>query len=95
MCPGVKHCPPVVRLTDRIHNKDRTGERAACPAGDNKREETKMLYLYVLGCELACLVLMGASSMETVEVHPTRVAAQIVFWPAALLCWLKDRWKKR
>ena len=52
-----------------------------------------MLYLYVLGCEMACLVLMGASSMETVDVHPTRVAAQIVFWPAALLCWLKDRWK--
>lgn len=54
-----------------------------------------MLYLYVLGCEMACLVLMGASSMETVDVRPARVAAQIVFWPAALLCWLKDRWKKR
>lgn len=54
-----------------------------------------MLYLYVLGCEMACLALMGVSSMETVNVRPARAVAQIIFWPAALLCWLKDRWKKR
>ncbi len=54
-----------------------------------------MLYLYVLGCEMACLALMGASSMETVNVRPARAAAQIVLWPAALLCWLKGQWKKR
>lgn len=54
-----------------------------------------MLYLYVLGCEMACLVLMGASSMETVDVRPARVAAQIVCWPVALLHWLNGQWKKR
>lgn len=54
-----------------------------------------MLYLYVLGCEMACLAVMGASSMETVDVRPGRAAVQIVFWPVALLCWLGGRWKKR
>lgn len=43
-----------------------------------------MLYIYVLGCGLACLVLAGISSMETVDVKPARVAAGIVLWPAAL-----------
>lgn len=54
-----------------------------------------MLYLYVLGCEMACLALMGVSSMETVNVRPAQVAAQIVFWPVAVVCWLGSRWKKR
>ena len=53
-----------------------------------------MLYLYVLGCEIACLALMGLSSMETVDVRPGRAAAEILFWPAALLCWLMDRRQK-
>ena len=43
-----------------------------------------MLYIYALGCGLACLVLAGISSMETVDVQPARVAAEIVLWPAAL-----------
>ena len=43
-----------------------------------------MLYIYALGCGLACLVLAGVSSMETVDVQPARVAAEIVLWPAAL-----------
>ncbi len=43
-----------------------------------------MLYIYALGCGLACLVLAGISSMETVDVQPARVAAGIVLWPAAL-----------
>lgn len=43
-----------------------------------------MLYIYVLGCGLACLVLAGISSMETVDVKPARVAAEILLWPAAL-----------
>lgn len=43
-----------------------------------------MLYIYALGCGLACLVLAGVSSMETVDVKPARVAAGIVLWPAAL-----------
>lgn len=42
-----------------------------------------MLYIYVLGCGLACLVLAGISSMETVDVKPARVAAEILLWPAA------------
>lgn len=54
-----------------------------------------MLYFYVLGCEMACLTLMGVSSMETVDVRPLRVAAQVVFWPAALLFWLAGRRKQR
>ena len=33
---------------------------------------------------VACLVLAGVSSMETVDVQPARVAAEIVLWPAAL-----------
>lgn len=43
-----------------------------------------MLYIYALGCGLACLVLAGISSMETVDIQPARVAAEIVLWPAAL-----------
>ena len=43
-----------------------------------------MLYIYALGCGLACLVLAGISSMETVDVKPARVAAEILLWPAAL-----------
>ena len=43
-----------------------------------------MLYIYALGCGLACLILAGVSSMETVDVKPARVAAGIVLWPAAL-----------
>lgn len=43
-----------------------------------------MLYIYVLGCGLACLVLAGISSMETVDVKPARVAAEILLWLAAL-----------
>ena len=43
-----------------------------------------MLYIYALGCGLACLVLAEIRSMETVDVQPARVAAEIVLWPAAL-----------
>lgn len=43
-----------------------------------------MLYIYALGCGLACLVLAGVSSMETVDIKPARLAAGIVLWPAAL-----------
>ena len=43
-----------------------------------------MLYIYVLGCGPACLVIAGISTMETVDVKPARVAAEILLWPAAL-----------
>ena len=43
-----------------------------------------MLYIYALCCGMACLVLAGVSSMETVDIQPARVAAGIVLWPAAL-----------
>ena len=34
-----------------------------------------MLYIYALGCGLACLILAGISSMETVDVRPARAGS--------------------
>ncbi len=44
-----------------------------------------LLYCYILGCGIACLVYTGISSMDTVVVKPVELAARILLWPVALV----------
>ena len=44
-----------------------------------------MLYCYILGCGIACLIFTGISSMDTVDVKPVEVAINTLLWPVALV----------
>ena len=44
-----------------------------------------MLYCYILGCGITCLIFTGISSMDTVDVKPVEVAVKTLLWPVALV----------
>lgn len=47
-----------------------------------------MLYCYILGCGIACLIFTGISSMDTVDIKPVELIAKILLWPVALVRYL-------
>ncbi len=47
-----------------------------------------MLYCYILGCGIACLIFTGISSMDTVDVKPAELIVKILLWPVALVRYL-------
>lgn len=49
------------------------------------------MYYYILGCGIACLVLTGISSMETVYVKPAEIVVKALLWPFALAAALVHR----
>ena len=49
-----------------------------------------MLYCYILGCGIACLIFTGISSMDTVDVKPVEVALKTLLWPVALVRYLAN-----
>ena len=42
-----------------------------------------MLYCYILGCGIACLIFTGISSMDTVE--PVELVVKTLLWPVELV----------
>ena len=40
------------------------------------------MYYYILGCGIACLVLFGINSMDTVDVKPAEILGKAILWPA-------------
>ncbi len=42
------------------------------------------MYYYILGCGIACLVLFGINSMDTVDVV-TEILGKVILWPVALM----------
>ena len=36
------------------------------------------MYYYILGCGIACLVLFGINSMDTVDVKPAEILGKVV-----------------
>ena len=43
------------------------------------------MYYYILGCGIACLVLFGINSMDTVDVKPAEILVKVILWPVALM----------
>lgn len=43
------------------------------------------MYYYILGCGIACLVLFGINSMDTVDVKPAEILGKVILWPVALM----------
>ena len=43
------------------------------------------MYYYILGCGIACLVLFGINSMDTVCVTPAESLGQVILWPLTLM----------
>ena len=43
------------------------------------------MYYYILGCGIACLVLFGINSMETVCVKPAEMVGEVLLWPVTLM----------
>ena len=44
------------------------------------------MYYYILGCGIACLVLFGINSMDTVDVKLLpRSWVKVILWPVALM----------
>ena len=43
------------------------------------------MYYYILGCGIACLVLFGIYSMETVCVKPAEMVGKVLLWPVTLM----------
>ena len=43
------------------------------------------MYYYILGCGIACLVLFGINSMDTVCVKPAEILGKVILWPLALM----------
>ena len=39
------------------------------------------MYYYILGCGIACLVLFGINSMDTVDVKPAEILGKVILWP--------------
>lgn len=44
-----------------------------------------MLYCYILGCGIACLIFTGISSMDTVDVKPVELVVKTLLWPVELI----------
>ena len=44
-----------------------------------------MLYCYILGCGIACLIFTGIGSMDTVDVKPVEIVLNTLLWPVALV----------
>ena len=44
-----------------------------------------MLYCYILGCGIACLIFTGISSMDTVDVKPVEIVLNTLLWPVVLV----------
>lgn len=44
-----------------------------------------MMYYYILGFGIACLVLFGIGSMETVCVKPAEMLVKALLWPVTLI----------
>ena len=44
-----------------------------------------MMYYYILGFGIACLVLFGIDSMETVCVKPAEMLVKALLWPVTLM----------
>ena len=44
-----------------------------------------MMYYYILGFGIACLVLVGIGSMETVCVKPAEMLVKALLWPVTLM----------
>ena len=43
------------------------------------------MYYYILGCGIACLILFGINSMDTVCVKPAEILGTVILWPLALM----------
>ena len=43
------------------------------------------MYYYILGCGIACLVLFGINSMDTVDVKPAEILGKVILWPVGLI----------
>ena len=43
------------------------------------------MYYSILGCGIACLVLFGIYSMETVCVKPAEMVGKVLLWPVTLM----------
>ena len=43
------------------------------------------MYYYILGCGIACLILFGINSMDTVCVKPAEILGKVILWPLALM----------
>ena len=48
-----------------------------------------MMYYYILGFGIACLVLFGIGSMETVCVKPAEMLVKALLWPDGSSCELQ------
>ena len=44
-----------------------------------------IMYYYILGCGIACVVLFGINSMDTVDVRPAEILGKVILWPVALM----------
>lgn len=42
------------------------------------------MYYYILGCGIACMILTGIDSMETVCVKPAEIVVKALLWPFTL-----------
>lgn len=43
------------------------------------------MYYYILGVGIACVVLAGIGSMDTVCVKPAEIAVKALLWPVTLV----------
>lgn len=43
------------------------------------------MYYYILGCCIACVVLLGIDSMDTVCVKPAMILGKVLLWPVTLM----------
>lgn len=43
------------------------------------------MYYYILGCGIACVILLGINSMDTVYVKPAEILGKVFLWPLALM----------
>lgn len=43
------------------------------------------MYYYILGCGIACVVLFGIGSMETVCVKPAEIVVKALLWPVTVV----------
>ena len=52
---------------------------------NNELQAPQTMYYYILGCGIACLVLFGINSMETVCVKPAEMVGKVLLWPVTLM----------
>ena len=65
--------------------QDTLQHAAAEPPQGRKNIGGLMMYYYILGFGIACLVLFGIDSMETVCVKPAEMLVKALFWPVTLM----------